>query len=309
MMSAPAKVILFGEHAVVYGQPAIAAPVSSLRARATFQASPAGSGLVLVTLGGDEDISRIPIDPMDVNSAFSTTVRLVLNYFQRPAPNGTIVIESEIPIASGLGSGAAVTTALARAVAEALEKTLPLEDLNALVFEVEKFYHGTPSGIDNTVIVYETPIYFIKNHVMDRLVIGAPFAILIADTGVAASTKTAVSDVRRFYTSRPDRVQPLLSSIGAITNRARQAIEDGDIASLGPLMMQNHAVLRTLGVSSPALENLVDTALKAGALGAKLSGGGRGGNMIALTTPELAESVERSLIEAGAVRVYKTTLG
>ncbi|NJL58069.1 mevalonate kinase [bacterium] len=219
MISAPAKIILFGEHAAVYHQPAIAVPVNNLRAYASVHPASSEVGLKLVTTEDGQSLP-IQIDPADVNSAFATTVRLVLAHCRAEMPKAEIRIDSDIPVASGLGSGAAVTTVLAKAVAEALGHPLSNEALNEIVFEVEKIYHGTPSGIDNTVIVYERPIYFIKGRPFELLSIAAPLTLLIADTGVAASTKIAVGDVRRLYEAQPEKMQTLFSSIGAITNRA-----------------------------------------------------------------------------------------
>jgi mevalonate kinase len=309
MISAPAKVILFGEHAVVYGQPAIAAPVSSLRARATIQTGTDGAGLRLIVTNNDPQLP-LEIDPEDVNSAFSAAVRFVLRHLKVSVPPSVnIILESDIPIASGLGSGAAITTVLAQAVATALGQTLDTDDLNKIVFEVEKIYHGIPSGIDNTVIVYEKPVYYVRNQPLELLTIPQPMTLIVADTGVSASTKIAVGDVRYLYEREPERIQVILSSIGAVVQQARTAIESGDIEALGPLIMQNHAMLKTLTVSSPELETLVEAAMYAGALGAKLSGGGRGGNMIALVTPDTAEIVQQALLEAGARRALMTTIG
>jgi len=308
MTSAPAKIILFGEHAVVYGQPAIAAPLSNLRVTATIRKLKDQQQMRLITTGENESLP-IDIHLEDVNSAFATTARLVLDYFDALPPQVEISIDSQIPVASGLGSGAAVTTALARAIAEAINQSLPDEKLNQIVFEVEKIYHGTPSGIDNTVIVYEKPVYYVRNHPLELLSIPKPIMFVVGDTGISASTKIAVSDVGRLHKAEPNRIQPILASIGGLVNRARIAIESGHIEPLGHLMLQNHALLRTLTVSSPEIENLIEAAIADGALGAKLSGGGRGGNMIALVQADTAENVRQALLNAGAKRAFITTLG
>ncbi len=299
--SAPAKAILFGEHAVVYGQPAIAVPVSDLRAYASVQPNEGG----LRIAAGDLDIP-VNIDAEPVEHALALTARLVLRALDVPAPSVTISIRSEIPIASGLGSGAAVSTALARALCMAVGQTLDNETLNDLIYEVEKIHHGTPSGIDNTVIVYERPIYFVRGEAIERLTIGTPFMLLIGDTGKSASTRAAVAGVRELYDSDHAGVEPMLDEIGGLVREARAAIESGDAPAIGKLMRQNHALLRRLTVSSPELDLLVETAGRAGALGAKLSGGGRGGNMIALVMAETCVQVETALRTAGAVHVFKT---
>jgi len=306
--SAPAKIILFGEHAVVYGQPAIAVPVSSLRAAAIAQPNtPGGQGLKIIA--ADLDPTRpIEIESEDADAAIPVTARLVLQQLASPPPDVTITIRSQIPVASGLGSGAAVTTALARAISAAVGKPLDMKTLNALVYEVEKIHHGTPSGIDNTVVVYEKPVYFVRNQPIRTITIGHPFSLLIADTGRPASTRIAVGDVRKLYETEPERIRPILDSIGALVNQARDAIESGGVSQLGPLMCENHALLQQLTVSSPELDALVSASMEAGARGAKLSGGGRGGNMIALVEPETVPLVRDALLRAGAVSVIATTV-
>jgi mevalonate kinase len=306
--SAPAKIILFGEHAVVYAQPAIAVPVSSLRATVTVQPNPAGaSGLRIVA----SDLNQtLPYDLVStsIDNALMLTVKLVLESLGSAPPDVLLTVRSSIPVASGLGSGAAVSTALARAIAGALGRVLDRETLNSIVYEVEKVHHGTPSGIDNTVIVYEQPIYFMRGEPIETIAIDVPLHFVIADTGQGALTRVAVGAVRELYEANPDRIGDLIRSIGVISTQARRAIERGALAELGALMRQNHAHLQTLTVSSPELDALVNAALEAGALGAKLSGGGRGGNMIALVTPETQARVEAALWSAGAARVITTVV-
>lgn len=300
--SASAKIILVGEHAVVYGQPAIAVPVSDLRAFASFEANDSG---VLRIVSAELDIP-VNIDSEVVDNALALTARLVLTTLKAAPPSATIYIRSDIPVASGLGSGAAVSTALARALCAALDAEMDEATLNSVIYEVEKIHHGTPSGIDNTVIVYERPVYFVRGQAIETLTRATPFTLLIGDTGKSASTRTAVAGVREFFEHEPETVQPMLDEVGVIVRAARAALEAGDLVALGALMTRNHAVLQQLTVSSPELDTLVEAALKAGALGAKLSGGGRGGNMIALVTAENVTQVTLALRDAGAVRVFAT---
>jgi mevalonate kinase len=304
--SAPAKIILFGEHAVVYGQPAIAVPVSSLRVTASVKVNQADTGL-RIHLTDNKKTSPVEISAAGVDDVLVHVARLVLGKLAAAPPNVTILISSQIPIASGLGSGAAVSTALARALSTAVGKPLPVQILNELVYEAEKFYHGNPSGIDNTTIVYEQPVYFIRGRPMETITIRSPFTLIIGDTGKSALTKLSVGDVRQLYESDRPGTQAILDAIGSLVVAARRAIENGDIVTLGSLMTQNHAYLRQLKVSSPELESLVESAVEAGALGAKLSGGGRGGNMIALVkTPKHVEAVQNALMKAGAAHVFQT---
>ena len=200
--SAPAKTILFGEHAVVYGYPAIAVPISSLRATAEItKQTGRDSGIYIKAPDIDKElILNFDSDQLNqINDALSTTVRLVINKLDINTPNWDITIQSTIPLASGLGSGAAVSAAIARSIISAFDESVNLQTLNEIVFEVEKIHHGTPSGIDNTVIVYEKPIYFIRDEIIEPFEIKHKFNLVIADTGHPAPTKVTVSDVQKLY--------------------------------------------------------------------------------------------------------------
>jgi len=182
------------------------------------------------------------------------------------------------------------------------------EEVNALVFEVEKLHHGTPSGIDNTVITFARPVYFVKGQPMQMLRVREPFTLVIGFTGIPASTRAAVADVRRLWQSDPPHLEVIFEGMGAIARMAREAIETGMWRHLGPLMNENHSLLQRLTVSSADLDRLVLDARRAGALGAKLSGGGRGGNMIALAPESGPQPIADALTTAGASRVIISTV-
>ncbi len=301
MSSASAKIILFGEHAVVYGQPAIAIPVSAVRAYAEVEATNTPFQIIardldnqIITFDGDNPLSQV--------------VRLTLEAVNQPIPDISITVRSDVPIASGLGSGAAISTAIVREILNYFDVTLSLDVINGIVYEVEKIHHGTPSGIDNAVIVYEKPVYFMRGVSIETIENQAPLRIIIADTGKVALTKHSVGDVRKLVENKPQQTIPIIEAIGQLTQDARVAMKFGDIDKLGELMSANHALLQDLTVSSPELDILVDTAIQNGALGAKLSGGGRGGNMIALVAEDTSTNVINALKNIGATRVIETIL-
>ena len=306
--SAPGKIILFGEHAVVYGRPAVAVPVTQVQARAsiTLAKSPSPDNVLIKApgIGLNATLAELPAGHPLKAAIQRTAAALNISYL----PACTIRITSTIPVAAGLGSGAAVTVAIARALSAALGSPLDDEQVCALAYEVEKIHHGTPSGIDNTVIAYARPIYFIKGKPIQQLTVGRPFTIVIGDTGIASPTAKAVGDVRQAWGADKDHLEAMFVSIGAIADSARQVIEQGAVELLGPLMDANHGLLRKLGVSCPELDALVLAARKAGAWGAKLSGGGRGGNMIALVSKAQATKVAAALQAAGAVRTLVTEI-
>ncbi len=346
---APGKIILFGEHAVVYGRPAIAAPVSQVRAEATVERSEtSGLEIEAADLSRRYDLYDAPADDPIAAIIRLTCARLGV------APQGLRVrVSSTIPMAGGLGSGAAVSVAIARALGRyfATEDTEPAlsgvegntektkensappvssvvelsnqdisvppvssvaelsnQDISALAYEVEKLHHGTPSGIDNTVIAFERPVYFVKGQPIEFCRVAQPFALAIADTGIAAPTKSVVGDVRRAWEAAPQKYEELFDRVGMIAQMGRTAIEQGMLGALGTLMKMNQTCLRELQVSSPEIERLVEAATAAGAWGAKVSGAGRGGNVIALVDKVTQDKVSRAMLGAGAQRVIVTEI-
>ncbi len=305
-VAVPGKVILFGEHAVVYGRPAIAVPVTQVKAKAIVTANPRGAPGEVRVQAPDIDLASTlaELDPAHPLAVAIQGAAAALKVKHIPAC--TIKITSTIPVAAGLGSGAAVSVAILRALSAFLGHPLPDEKVSALAFEVEKIYHGTPSGIDNTVVTYARPVYFVKGKPIETLKVGRSFTIVIGDTGIASPTAAAVGDVRKAWQADKVHYEAYFDSIGAMTQSARLALESGGVELLGPLMDANHGVLRKVGVSCTELDELVTAARWAGAWGAKLCGGGRGGNMIALVSPSGADSVAKALQAAGAVRTITT---
>lgn len=307
--SAPGKIILFGEHAVVYGQPAIAAPLTAVQVTATAEPGAPGSGLVFYAADLGQTVAVTEATPD--NPFFNALIypaQVLLQHLRAPTPDLRLTVRSTIPIASGLGSGAALATAIMRALAAALGAPLTDDALNPLVYEVERRHHGTPSGIDNTVIVYARPVYFVRGTAPQTFAVARPFTLLVADSGQSSPTRLTVADVRDLHDADPPRLDALFARIGAIARAARQDIETGDPDSLGPLMDENHALLRELTVSSERLDRLCQAARDAGARGAKLSGGGRGGAMIALVDETKIVPVTAALGRAGALRVLATRI-
>ena len=303
--TAPGKIILFGEHAVVYGRPAIAVPLSHMRAEATIRAAQSG-GVVLVAPDLGIECNLAEAKPGDALALTVQQVQVAAGLDR--LPDMTITVTSDIPIAAGLGSGAAITAATTRALIDflGLEALASNRWISDLTYEVEKIHHGTPSGIDNTVVAYERPVYFVRQepkNLIETFSVQRPLRLLIGDTGISSRTKTVVGDVRRLWQNDPRRFNGLFDGCGAVSEAAREAIEIGDSEEIGRLMNKNHALLVDMTVSSPELDRLVFAAIDAGALGAKMSGGGRGGNMIALTTTATENAVRAALSAAGARRI------
>lgn len=302
--SAPGKVILFGEHAVVYGRPAIAVPVTEVQAHADVQHGTPGQGMVIAApdLGQRVVVRKAPTD-----DPLARIAQLALDAIGGdPDPDLTVTVTSTIPVARGMGSGAAVSTAIVRALAKHYDRWFPSQAVSDLVFQTELIYHGTPSGIDNSVIAFGKPVYFVKDAALQVCWVGKPFLLAVADTGIDSSTRQVVAGLRQRYEADPARYQPLFDRVGEIAAAAKSAIQQGRIEALGGMMDENHDLLQRMGVSCPELNCLVTAALQGGALGAKLSGAGGGGNMIALVTEESQGQVDMMLRLAGAVSVITT---
>lgn len=305
--TAPGKVILVGEHAVVYGRPAIAAPVWQTVATATITAGAPGSGCTITA--PDVGLSLRLADAGD-DEPLAVVTRLALERLGIDrAPDWRIDLHSEIPIASGMGSGAALSTALVRAIMLSAGQEPEPAVVSDLVYESERFYHGTPSGIDNTVVAYGMPIWFVKGQPPQPFEPGRSITLAIADSGIRSPTKETVGDVRRAWSEDPARYEEVFDEIGRAVLAARRALEEGDAHALGAIMDANQALLEKLDVSSPVLERLIVAARQAGALGAKLSGGGRGGNIIALVDERGMQPVCDALAAAGARCVIVTQIG
>ncbi len=332
--SAPAKLILCGEHAVVYGRPAIALPLNDLRAYAALERGNGNRGLHIAVpdLQGSWQVEAEPEHPLS-ELVLSTLRRL------RAAPTEladyTITITSNIPVAGGLGSGAAVATALVRAVSSHLERPLRADAVSELVYSCEQRYHGTPSGIDNAVIAHEQAIWFERGisdperseatdqqmldmellHLaeltrsktpVEPLSIGEPLTLVLGDTGLRSETRLPVGEVRRRWQADPVAYDYLFNAVGSVVRQARVALSSGDITSLGLLLNENQELLEHMGVSSPELETLIEAARSAGAWGAKLSGGGWGGIMLALADDDTSSDIAEALRQAGASQVHTT---
>lgn len=305
---APGKIILFGEHAVVYGQPAIAIPVKKVKATAHVIPKISSEAGQVQIEAPDIDVDA-DLKSLDENDPLGKAIYLTLEAVSpNHTPSFTLQISSNIPISAGMGSGAAITVAIIRALSSFLGKSLPDEKISELAYEVEKIHHGTPSGIDNNVIAYQKPVYFVRGEPIQFLSIEQPTHWVIADTGQKTPTHETVSAVRALHAADSTRFGDIFNQIGSITHNARTPLVKGELEALGWLMNENQRLLEKLSVSSPALNHLIKAARTAGAYGAKLSGGGRGGNMIALASPDKIESVEEALKQVGAKSVITTLL-
>jgi len=279
-----------------------------------FEGSTRCSILALPTAPHDESIVIAPgiglkckLRCLLENHPIRVAVKLVLARLDLDhLPVCEIRIQSTLPTAAGLGSSASTSVALIRALSTFLGHPFNDDEVNQAAFEIEKIHHGTPSGIDNTVITYAKTLFFLKGQPCEFLVPGKPFSLVIADTGIKSSTSKVVSEVKQNTLENPAKFEAIFSQIGDISLSVKQSFLLGDLQQMGKSLTENHLLLREMGVSCEKLDILVDCALAHGALGAKLSGGGQGGNMLALVEPGHAESIAKALKSKGAVNTIIT---
>ena len=291
MGAAHGKVILMGEHAVVYDYPAIALPVPAvaIRVRVTPTQHQADYLSCRYYKG---PLADAPQELQNVQAAIGLAQEHCAPKNQDSAIH--IRIDSDIPQERGMGSSAAVAVALVRALADYYGVSLNQEVLHYMVNKAEVLAHGAPSGLDTLMTSTTQPALYRKGL--------TPQAFQM---NLGGQTKLAVAQVAQLAQDRPDQVMKTMAAIGECTIQAQQAIRQGDLVALGRLMTYNHYYLNQLKVSTPELDNIVKSAWLAGALGAKLTGGGLGGCVIALASQaQQAEAISQAMRQAGAGRTW-----
>ena len=300
------KLILFGEHFVVYKVPALVGAVSAYTdCKVEY----------LDDKPGLEVIDNRPAVPLyketksdeGVEAINLTLAHLGVDYNERGI---RLTFGGDLCCASGIGASAAQVVSLARAVNVADSRSLSEDEINAAGYEGEKGYHGTPSGIDNTAATFGGLLRFQRTDgapIFEKKTLASPIRIVYASTGITASTTKVVGDVRAKKEADEEWFANLIEEYKLLVEEGQTAVEDGDLNRLGKLMDKNHALLQDLTVSCKELDDLVDAARAAGAVGAKMSGTGRGGLMIALTPTEEIQNSVADALEKLAPQVWKTT--
>lgn len=309
--SAPGKVILLGEHAVVYGQPALAAALS----RGVGVAVEDGAGAELILPHGLAATGELLDGVVELARAAGRRRGFVAR------------VRSDIPLGGGLGSSAALGVALARGFCLAEGRRCEPDEAARLALHLERVLHGAPSGVDPAVCARGGVILFERPELLTRgvprplpgsslpegsdippgpariePVHAPPFWLVIALTGIARGTRTTVLPLSKRRAEAPHLYDPLLERLGALTLLGRDALVAGDVAGVGACFDEAHALLRTAGVSCAELDALVATLKQNGALGAKLTGAGGGGAAIAIARDQahaqaLAASVPEAFVE------------
>ncbi|MGB9636635.1 MAG: mevalonate kinase [Thermoplasmata archaeon] len=301
------KVIIFGEHFVVHGLPSIVCAIG-MKTTANVQ--------IMNEFTGFEVEDRRPETPgykKEKEAQMYKSISLMAAYcgidFSRTPLR--ILFEGDLIASSGIGASAAACTAFARAVNDEFKFGFNDEKINEIAYEGEKGYHGTPSGVDNTASTYGGCLVFIKGRPpkFEKLKMPSKVEIVMGNTGITANTQKVVDDVKARMKEEQEKFKKIFEEAENLIRNGRIALETGDYKKVGELMNRNHELLCQLGVSCRELDELVEIARRSGAIGAKLTGTGRGGYMVALTPgKDCQERVARE-IEAHGFSVLRTTIG
>ncbi|WP_067726734.1 mevalonate kinase [Oceanobacillus damuensis] len=300
---AHSKLILIGEHAVVHGQPAIAIPFPLIGVETVIERVP---GLVKI----DSTFYHGPLQlaPESLQGIVNC-IEETLEYLDIPSEDLLIRINSSIPPGKGLGSSASVAISVIRSLFDYAERDCTEPELLMLANVAETYAHGAPSGIDTLTITSKTPIWYEKENPIDYIDLGEDFHFIVADSGRVGDTRTSVESVAHLLKSAPKRIQRKIDRIGELTHHAKNALEKASKQFLGQLLNEAQKELEALGVSDAGLNKLIYFARKEGALGAKLTGGGNGGCIIALAQNEVhSKQLAEKLRKYGASSVWPFVL-
>lgn len=298
------KIILMGEHSVVYGRPALSIPFPAARVKTSINEIEGKARFSCYFYEG-----RLEDAPEKLLGITSMIEKILESFNERPE-NIEIIIESTVPQERGMGSSAAVSVSVIRALYKYYGRQISLEDQIKWSDFSEKLIHGNPSGLDAATIVGNKSLYFIKGEAFKSFDNKLDAYLVVGDSGLLGQTREAVTDVRKLVDKNPEKYMALIDELGSLADQAKINIEANRPKELGANMLKAHKLLRQLTVSNDSLDSLVEAALEAGAWGAKLTGGGRGGSMIALCKDEKqAKEVSLALKEKGAIETWIARLG
>ncbi len=306
------KVILFNEHFVVYGIPSIVSAIGDYTTVKVIRQE-AVSELEAGEIFIKDNRPETPGYKSSKVHQQKRSLELMLKHAHARLGSNALMVElgGDLLTASGIGASAASCAGFARALNEEFALDMDDKAINRTAYEGEKAYHGTPSGVDNTAATYGGLIQFTKGKISKfrRIKIPNPVEIVMGNTGLVTDTKNAVAGVKKRKEKHLKKYARIFKEARKLAPLARSALEAGDLRTIGKLMFEDHRLLREIEVSCSELDHLVDIARTNGAYGAKMTGGGLGGYMVALTPgQELQDKVADAIADEG-VAVLRTKIG
>lgn len=289
------KIILMGEHSVVYGEPSVAIPFPATQIKTTVQAAEGETTIECLFYKG------LLNDMPELLESLKAVIQVSLDRLGQNE-SLSINIDSTIPAERGMGSSAAVAVATTRGIYDFYKQALSHEELLEIVDISEKIAHGNPSGLDALMTSSSAPYYYIKGQPVTPIELRLAAVLVVADTGKTGQTKEAVASIGEKIRGKNKALyQRKITELGHLAKDSKDYLSHNQPEQLGLAMNQAQNLLSELGVSSLELDALVVSALSHNALGAKLTGGGRGGCMIALARNlNEAQEIATALEEAGA---------
>lgn len=292
------KMIMMGEHAVVYGYPAIALPLVSIPVIIRIKESEKK------TLSSNYFVGEIADLPESL-SGVKYLIDILDQEMNQQNINYSIFIDSGLPIERGLGSSAAIGAALTRAFFDFFKQPLNDEKLLEHINKSETVTHGKASGLDAQTVISDYPIKFSQGSSFQHFSFESDGFIVIGDSGVKGKTKQTVKDVRELFDKDNVVVGKELADLGACTENAIVAIKSNNLHKLGNIFSKANGILTKLNLSIPKVDQLIEAANKAGALGSKITGGGRGGCIICVAKNlTSAQMIQKALLKQGAAQTW-----
>ncbi|KRM90895.1 mevalonate kinase [Liquorilactobacillus cacaonum] len=300
-----AKIILIGEHSVVYGKPAIALPLSEVKTTVTIEQT-YGEPSSIKSRYFDGPLSSMPKNMQGLKHL----ILLILKTLNKQKEQFKMTIKSDLPAERGMGSSAATAIAVIRALYSFFELELTQDKLLSLANVSEVDMHGNPSGLDAATSASSQPIWMIRNKELKKIPIHLDGCLLICDSGIKGKTSAAVASVRNLLKKNPHDTKLLLEELERLAFSARNQLSNNDIVGLGDTFNKAQEQLQKLGVSNQKLDKLIALSKDLGSLGSKLTGGGRGGCFICLMPSiKLAKKAIPILKHAGTTTTWIQPLG
>ncbi len=292
------KLILMGEHSVVYHKPAISIPIRKLRIK--IKIKEASKHMLFINNNDFTNNNEVS----DVNVLINK-----LNQDYKINKNYYIKVSTNLPHQKGLGFSAAFSVELIKAYCRYHKINITKDELVKYVLLTEKLNHLDPSGIDMMTVINNKPLYFIKEKEVRPFKINLKGYLLVVETKFKSNTKESINNLKKYINNNQDISKKLLNNLEEITIKTKETINNQDIITLGKLFNKGHNILKKLGISHDEIDHLIRLSLDYDALGAKITGGGNGGCFIVLTNSIFTNyKIKKIMYKNNALNVYKINL-